>query len=117
MSGVPLRQPFHGRRGLLPKVWHEEAAGRPPSLSAPRIACLNRAFIKRLTEYICINLWIDRRICIIFVDEISARPWAPIGPDLLRFSGPIKIAQTLAGEWFWKFWTFKTDRFGSVNIN
>ena len=42
-------------------------------------------------------------IYIIFVNEILASPRPSNDPDLAPFSGPIKIAQTLAGLCFWSF--------------
>ena len=51
---------------------------------------------QRKLTHICIHISM-------FVNEIPASARTPGDPDLARFSGPIKIAQTLAHVCFWRF--------------
>ena len=57
---------------------------------------------------ICIYIYMCPYICSIFVNGIRGASRCPDDSDLVRFSGPIKIAQTLGRECFWSFLDVQT---------
>ena len=54
-------------------------------------------------RYIYIYIYIHIHIYTIFANAIPAAPRPPARPDFAQCSAPIKIAQTLARQWFWIF--------------